>query len=64
MPKKPAKYGLKYNSIVCVDYAYLLDTLPYLGKSSENEPNAKNLGQKLVESLSENYFGTKRCFLF
>ena len=60
MPKKPAKYGLKFNSITCTAYAYLLETLPYLGKSNENDNNAKNLGQKLVESLSEFYYGTKR----
>ena len=52
MLKKPAKYGLKFNNIVCCESAYLLDTIPYLGKSNEDDPNAKNLGQKLVESLS------------
>ena len=61
MPKKPAKYGLKFNNIVCCKSAYLLDTIPYLGKSNEEDPNAKNLGQKLVESLSEFYNGSKRC---
>ena len=61
MPKKPAKYGLKFNNIVCCKSAYLLDTVPYLGKSNEDDPNAKNLGQKIVESLSEFYFGSNRC---
>ena len=52
MPKKPAQYGFKFNNIVCCESAYLLDTIPYLGKSNEDDPNAKNLEQNLVESLS------------
>ena len=32
MPNKPAKYGLKYNNLVCCASSYLLDSLPYLGK--------------------------------
>lgn len=60
---KPAKYGLKYNNIVDTQTAYLLDTNPYLGKSNQSDKNANNLGQKIVESLAENFYGTKR-FLF
>ena len=55
---KPAKYGLKYNNIVDTSTAYLLDTLPYLGKSTDK--NETNLGQKLVEALSEFYYETNR----
>jgi len=57
---KPAKYGLKYNNIVDTQTAYLLDTNPYLGKSNQSDKNANNLGQKIVESLAENFYGTKR----
>ena len=35
--------------------------MPYLGKYNEDNPNAKNLGQKLVESLSQFYYGSNRC---
>ena len=57
---KPARYGLKYNNIVDTTTAYLLDSLPYLGKSNEEDKNQTNLGQKMVESLSEFYYGSNR----
>jgi hypothetical protein len=57
---KPAKYGLKYNNIVDTKTAYLLDSNPYLGRSNPLDKNANNLGQKIVESLSEFYYETNR----
>ena len=35
--------------------------MPYLGKSNEDDPNGKNLGQKIFESLSQFYSGSNRC---
>ena len=50
MPNKPAKYGLKYFNIVDVSTAYLIDTMPYLGKSSEDDKKTKETGIKKQKS--------------
>ena len=42
MPKKPAKYIFKFKNIICCESSYLLDTIPSLGKSNENDQFAKN----------------------
>jgi hypothetical protein len=54
------KYGQRFNNIVDVETSYLLETNPYLGKSTDLDKNATNLGQKCVESLSEYYNHTNR----
>jgi hypothetical protein len=60
MPNKPSKYGLKYFNIVDVATSYLYDTIPYVGKSSENESNSTECGKKMVESLARQFYGTNR----
>jgi hypothetical protein len=61
MPKKPAKYGLKFFGINCVATSYLLDCFPYTGKSVENQENTKECGRKMVETLSARFYGSNRC---
>jgi hypothetical protein len=51
MPKKPAKYGLKYNCIVDVATSYLLDSNIYTGKSSIEAKNETNVVEKIVLKL-------------
>ena len=60
MPNKPNKYGLKYFNIVDVETSYLYDTIPYLGKSNENEKNSTGCGQKIVETLARQFYGSNR----
>ena len=58
MPKKPAKYGLKYNCIVDVESAYLLDCNPYLGML--NGIRETDSGLKIVKKLCKEYYGSHR----
>ena len=60
MPNKPSKYGLKYFNIVDLETSYLLDSIPYVGKSSENENNTPECGRKMVENLACRFYGTNR----
>ena len=60
MPSKPAKYGLKYWSLVDVDSTYLLDIIPYLGKAQVADPNEKNVGLKVSFALCKPYFKSSR----
>jgi hypothetical protein len=61
MPNKPVKYGVKYFGICDVSTAYLLDTISYTGKSVQTDNNETEIGRKVVEALSERFYGTKRC---
>ena len=45
---------------MCVKSSYLLDIIPYLGKSDQDSKNAKILGQQIVESLAKDFYGSKR----
>ena len=58
MPKKPSKYGLKYNCIVDVATSYLLDCNPYLGMI--NGVRESDSGRKIVLKLCNEYFGSNR----
>ena len=60
MPNKPNKYGLKYFNNVDVDTSYLLKSIFYCGKLDKNSKNGTSIGQKIVLSLSENYFNSFR----
>jgi hypothetical protein len=60
MPSKPNKYGLKYFNIVDVETAYLLDTIPYVSKSADNDTNTTECGKKMVETLARQFFGSNR----
>lgn len=57
MPSKPAKYGLKYWSLVDNDTAYLLDADIYLGKDLER---ATNVGENVVKKLSVPFLNSNR----
>jgi hypothetical protein len=61
MPNKPAKYGLKYFSIVDLETSYLLDTHIYLGKNNAEESVNISLAQDVVLKLASPFFGTNRC---
>ena len=58
MPKKPAKYGILFFNICCISSS---DSIPYIGKSGENEKNSKETGTKVVENLSKRFFNAFRC---
>jgi hypothetical protein len=60
MPNKPSKYGLKYYGIGDVSTNYLLDAIAYLGKSHEEDSNAKECGKKMVLDLSRRFSGSNR----
>lgn len=60
MPNKPAKYGLKYYSIVDVSTCYLLDSEIYLGKKTGDPVRAKNVGENVVKNLAEPYLYSNR----
>ena len=61
MPKKPAKYGIKYWSIVDVATSYLLDTMIYSGKPNNASKNASNVGENVVLEISKPYYHSGRC---
>ena len=54
MPKKPSKYGIKFNNIVDVRTSYLLYTQIYLGKSNSTDKKAINLAEKVLNSKDLN----------
>jgi hypothetical protein len=60
MKCKPAKYGIKYNSVVDVETSYCLDSIPYLGKVDKNSKNAKNVGETVVLDLVARFFHSSR----
>jgi hypothetical protein len=37
------------------------NTIPYTGKSVQTDNNETEIGRKVVEALSERFYGTKRC---
>ena len=61
MPKKPSRYGLKYNCIVDVNTAYLLDCQIYLGKNNPADTNEKNCAMSIVLKLTDFYSKSGRC---
>ena len=63
MPSKPAKYGLKFWSLVDVESTYLLDINPSLGKAKGTDPNYKNVGLKVSLALCGPYFKNSRRLL-
>jgi hypothetical protein len=60
MKSKPAKYGLKYNSVVDVDTSYCWDVMPYTGKPEKSAKNAKNVGETVVTDLVSPFYGSNR----
>ncbi|XP_038045139.1 piggyBac transposable element-derived protein 4-like [Patiria miniata] len=60
MPKKPAKYGIKFWLCVDVDMCshYVLNIFPYLGKQAEGTQT--NLGSKVVKDLVQPLYNTGR----
>ena len=60
MPNKPGKYGLKYFNIVDVSTAYLLNTIPYLGKNTDDQNKTLDCVRKMFEKLSTRFFGSNQ----
>lgn len=48
MKSKPARYGIKYWAIGCVESGYLCDFKVYLGKSDEKDKRAVKLGESVL----------------
>lgn len=48
MKSKPARYGIKYWAIGCVESGYLCDLKVYLGKSDEKDKRAVKLGESVL----------------
>jgi len=57
MPSKPAKYGIKFWSVVDTQTKYLLKSYFYQGKSDQTTPKAVKLGENVVQKLVEPYYG-------
>ena len=57
MPSKPAKYGIKFWSVVDTQTKYLLKSFVYQGKSDQTTPKAVKLGENVVQKLVEPYYG-------
>ena len=47
MKSKPARYGIKYWAIGCVESGYLCDFKVYLGKADEKDKKAVKLGESV-----------------
>lgn len=60
IPTKPAKYGLKFWSIVDVKSNYVLDTELYVGKEANQINKSQNIGAKVVLNLSKPFYYSGR----
>ncbi|XP_038069266.1 piggyBac transposable element-derived protein 4-like [Patiria miniata] len=58
MPRKPAKYGIKFWACVDVDSHYVLNIIPYLGKEAEG--TRTNLGASVVKELMQPMYNIGR----
>ena len=64
MPSKPAKYGLKYWSLVDVQSSYVMNIDIYLGKNATNATSReKSVGESVVLKLMSPYFNTEKRVL-
>ena len=60
MKSKPARYGIKFWSLVDVNFKYLLDINIYLRKKGTDDKKETQLGMKVVLDLIKPYFKSKR----
>lgn len=58
LPSKPAKYGIKFILLCDVSTKYLIDALPYVGKTTNT--SGRPLAEFCVETLTKSIHGTNR----
>lgn len=58
IPNKPNKYGIKFPMICDAATKYMLDAIPYLGRSTKT--NGLQLGEFYVKELTKTVHGTNR----
>ena len=61
MPNKPDKFGIKFWIAVDLEFKYILNAIPYLGKD-ETRPGTQRLSESVVIKLVELYLSKGRNF--
>ena len=59
IPKKPSKFGIKYNNLVDVATNYLFDSNVYVGRDENADPSL-SCGFRFVDELLKPFYGTFR----